>query len=85
MGILEEEYGVGCCVANRPVYADVLYLRERTAGQDLPQSDELGRRLFCVALHPLMTEAENEYVAAALWDAEERVRRIYGDPSRSVP
>jgi perosamine synthetase len=85
MGILEEEYGVGCCVANRPVYTDVAYLRERTAGQDLPQSDELGRRLFCVALQPLMTEAENEYAAAALWDAEERVRSTYGDPSRSVP
>jgi dTDP-4-amino-4,6-dideoxygalactose transaminase len=85
IGILEEEYGVGCCVANRPVYADIAFLRERTAGQELPLSDELGGRLFCVALHPLMTEAENEYIAAALWDAVERVRSTHGDPTRPAP
>jgi len=75
MSILEEEHGVGCIIANRPVYADVPFIREHTARHELPLSDELGERLFCVALHPLMTEAENEYVAAALWDAVERVRR----------
>jgi dTDP-4-amino-4,6-dideoxygalactose transaminase len=80
-----EEYGVGCCVANRPVYADIAFLRERTAGQELPLSDELGGRLFCVALHPMMTEAENEYIAAALWEAVERVRSIHGDTTRSGP
>jgi perosamine synthetase len=79
MSILEEEYGVGCCVGNRPVYTDVRFLRERTVGQELPASDELGGRLFCVAIHPLMTEAENEYIAAALWDAVERVRGDHGD------
>jgi perosamine synthetase len=85
ISILEEEYGVGCCVANRPVYADIAFLRERTAGQELPLSDELGRRLFCVALHPLMTDAENEYIAAALWDAVEQVRSIHGEPTRPAP
>jgi len=73
MSILQEEYGVGCCIANRPVYADVPFLREHTLGQEVPLSDELGQRLFCVALHPLMTESENEYIAAALWDAVERL------------
>jgi len=82
--ILQEEYGVGCCLANRPVYATVPFLREHTAGQELPLSDELGGRLFCVALHPLMTEAENEYHVAALWDAVERVRSNHGDPARTA-
>jgi len=75
MSILEEEHGVGCVIANRPIYADVSFLREQTAGQQLPLSDELGERLFCVALHPRMTEAENEYIAAAVWNAVERVRK----------
>ena len=74
MHIMNEEHGVGCGVYNRAVYADSTFLREQTAGQELPDSDELSARLFCMALHPLMTEEENEYTAAALWDAVERVR-----------
>ena len=35
---------------------------------------ETALRLFCVSLHPLMTEQENAYIAAALWDAVDRVR-----------
>ena len=73
--IMKEEHGVGCGVYNRPVYADSPFIREQTAGQELPLSDELGERLFCMGLHPLMTEAENEYMAAALWDTVERIRR----------
>jgi len=74
MRIVEEEHGIGCGVYNRAVYADSPFIREQTAGQTLPLSEELSARLFCMALHPLMTEAENEYMAAALWDAVERVR-----------
>ena len=74
MRIMEEEHGVGCGVYNRAVYADSPFIRAQTAGQELPLSDELSSRIFCVALHPLMTEEENEYTAAALWDAVERVR-----------
>ena len=74
MQIMNEEHGVGCGVYNRAVYADSTFLREQTAGQELPDSDELSARLFCMALHPLMKEEENEYMAAALWNAVGRVR-----------
>lgn len=74
MRIMEEEHGIGCGVYNRAVYADSPFIRAQTAGQELPLSDELSSRIFCVALHPLMTVDENEYTAAALWDAVERVR-----------
>ena len=57
---------MGCGVYNRPVYEDSGYLRRQTAGQKLPISDELSARLFCMALHPLMTGEEQEYMAAAL-------------------
>ena len=46
-----------------------------TLGQDLPLSEQLGARLFCPALHPLMSEADNEFVAAALDAAVQRVAR----------
>ena len=72
--MMEEEYGVGCGVYNRPVYEDSGYLRKETEGQKLPLSDELSTRLFCMALHPLMTEEEQAYMAAALWDVVEQIR-----------
>jgi dTDP-4-amino-4,6-dideoxygalactose transaminase len=35
----------------------------------------VGGRLFCVPIHPRMSEEDNEFIAAAVWDAVERVRR----------
>ncbi len=74
MALLDQDYGVGCVVANAPTYLSHPFLRERTAGQVLPRSEELGGRIFCVALHPLMSEDLNEYIAAAVIEAVERVR-----------
>ena len=74
MKLLAEEYGVGCVVANPPAYEIDGLIKEHAAGQGLPVSNEIGRRLFCVSIHPLMTEEQNEYAAAALADAVERVR-----------
>ncbi|MBM4034111.1 MAG: DegT/DnrJ/EryC1/StrS family aminotransferase [Planctomycetes bacterium] len=74
MAIMEQDYGVGCVVANPPTYSGHAFIRAQTAGQVLPRSEELGGRLFCVALHPLMSEELNEYIAAAVIEAAERVR-----------
>jgi dTDP-4-amino-4,6-dideoxygalactose transaminase len=75
MAILDQEYGVGCIVANPPTYAGHPYIREQTAGQTLPLTEEIAARLFCVSLHPLMTDEQNEYIAAAVIEAVERVRQ----------
>ena len=76
--MLLEEYGVGTMVGNPPVWEVHPHVRAQTRGQDetLPVSIESAKRLFCVSLHPLMTEAENAYIAAALWDAVERMRKM---------
>ena len=74
VAILKDDYGVGCCVANPPAYEGHAYLRRMTEGQRLPLSEELGARLFCPSLHPLMTQELNEYIAAAVIEAVERVR-----------
>ena len=74
LGILNDDYGVGAIVANPPVYQTVPVLREQTAGQALPISDEIGARLFCISLHPQLTEEENEYICAAVIKAMDRVR-----------
>jgi dTDP-4-amino-4,6-dideoxygalactose transaminase len=73
--ILKKKYRIGCIIANPPVYQVSSYIREKTKGQKLSVADELGARLFCPSLHPLMTDRQNEYIAAAVIDAVERVRR----------
>jgi dTDP-4-amino-4,6-dideoxygalactose transaminase len=34
--------------------------------EDVPVSTDAGRRLFCPAIHPLMTDEDLRYVAAAI-------------------
>ncbi|HOJ34740.1 MAG TPA: DegT/DnrJ/EryC1/StrS family aminotransferase [Candidatus Hydrogenedentes bacterium] len=70
-----EEYGVKCLVANPPAYTVRKYLRDRTPGQRLPLSEELGARLFCVPIHPIMSDDDNERICASLLDCIERLRR----------
>jgi dTDP-4-amino-4,6-dideoxygalactose transaminase len=70
--ILRDERGIGAEIANPPVSLNP-YIRRHTEGQALPLSEDLGRRILCPSLHPLMSEADNEYVAAAISEAIERV------------
>ncbi len=72
--IMADDYGVGCVVANPPVYLSRRLLREHTAGQSLPLSEEIGKRLFCVSIHPAMTEEDNLYAVSALIETVERLR-----------
>jgi dTDP-4-amino-4,6-dideoxygalactose transaminase len=72
--ILLEEYGVNTEVANAPVQNSIPYLAKLTEGQDLPKSQELGRRLFCPPIHPAMSEEDNAYISAAIWETVARVQ-----------
>jgi len=76
MQLLLDDYGIGAMVCNPPVWEGSPFIQRHTAGQEdtLPVSVETAKRLFGVSLHPLMTEEENEYIAAALWEAVERIR-----------
>ena len=71
--VLLEQYGVGSQVLNRPTYQVKPLVRQHTLGQELPVSEELGERLFCPSLHPLMSEGDNEYIAAAMDAAVEQI------------
>lgn len=73
--LLLEKYGVKCDVFNRPVHETVPFIARHTQGQRLPVSEGLGKRLFCPPIHPMMSEQDNEYVAAALWAAAGEIGR----------
>ena len=72
--MLSGEYDVQCIVANRPVYQDRKILRDHTPGQSLPVSEEIGARLFCVPIHPVMSPEDNEFICAAVIECFERLR-----------
>ncbi len=73
MAMMASQFAVGCTVANPPVYEARGLLRQHTAGQRLPHSEALGKRLFCVPIHPGMTPQQNQYIAAALIECVERM------------
>ncbi|MCK5802632.1 MAG: DegT/DnrJ/EryC1/StrS family aminotransferase [Lentisphaeria bacterium] len=74
ISIMSADYGVGCCVANPPQYTQTPYLGKMTPGQDLPRSNRLAERLFCVSMHPTMTTEHNEYICSALIETVEQLR-----------
>ena len=76
--MLEEDYGVGTIVPNPPVWEGSPFIHKHTLDQHdtLPVSTGIAKRLCGVSLHPLMTEEENEYIAAAIWDAVGRLQKM---------
>lgn len=62
--MMKEQYGVGCVVANRPVYLSRKLLAEKF-GTNTPLSEKIMDRMICVSIHPAMTEADNAYISAA--------------------
>ena len=64
--MMNDEFGAGCVVANPPAYELRKIVREHTPGQSAPVAEAIGKRLFCVSLHPAMPDEDNEYIAASL-------------------
>lgn len=73
MKILADSYLVGTDAGATPYKSHPL-VKEHTAGQNVPVSDEVSERMICVSIHPLMTEEENEYICAAVAEAVERIK-----------
>jgi len=72
--LLRKRHRIGCIIANPPTYEVNSYIRAHTGRQSLPLSEEIGARIFSPSIHPLMTDAQNEYIAAAVISAIENVR-----------
>jgi len=75
MALLQSEYGVNTVVANPPLHQTYPYVKQAVGALDLPVTQEVGQRLFCPPIHPAMSDEDNEYIAAAIWEAVERIRK----------
>lgn len=71
--VLHEKYRIGCAVANPPTYQSNQLIRRWTQERSLPIAEELGNRLFCPSIHPLMTEEDNTYIADSIIKAYEEL------------
>jgi perosamine synthetase len=71
-----DDYHVNTVVANPPCHSTIPFLAEHTGKPDLPISEEVGARLFCIPIHPCMSDEDNQYICAATWEAMERVRKM---------
>jgi perosamine synthetase len=76
---LINRYGVGTWVMNMalPDYDSILNRLGHTP-EDVPVSTDVGRRLFCPAVHPLMSDDDLRYIAAAVKSSMEAVARETG-------
>jgi dTDP-4-amino-4,6-dideoxygalactose transaminase len=74
MKILWEDYQVSSVVANPPCHSTIPFIADHVQGQELPQSEIIAKRLFCIPMHPQMSQNDNEYICAAVSKATERVR-----------
>ncbi|MCD6359545.1 MAG: DegT/DnrJ/EryC1/StrS family aminotransferase [Armatimonadetes bacterium] len=70
MDWLQNERGVGTVVMNNCTYRQHPLIAAQGWGpEDVPVSDLTGERLFCLSLHPLMTDDDLQYISTAMHDA----------------
>jgi dTDP-4-amino-4,6-dideoxygalactose transaminase len=64
---LLKEYGVDSWIMNKSLGDyDSILIKLGHSADDTPVSTNAGRRLFCPALHPLMTDDDLRYIVAAI-------------------
>lgn len=73
---LMNERGVGTVVMNTTTWHQDPFLASLGfTAEDAPRSELIGERLFCLSLHPLMTDEDLAYIAAAVADGVATVAR----------
>ncbi len=74
--LLRDEYRVNTIIANPPVHSTVPFLTAHVGNVALPISEDVGARLFCPPIHPAMSDEDNRYICAAIWESVERIRAM---------
>lgn len=76
LSIMEEKFGIVCSVTNRPTYLRWPYIAEKCGSPRLKVSEEIGQRLFCPPLHPLLSEEQELYISASLLETIDLIKRM---------
>ena len=76
ISIMKDKFGIACSVSNPPTYIRWPYIAKMCGTPNLPVSEEVGQRLICPPLHPLLSEEQELYICAALLEAIEEVKKL---------
>lgn len=76
ISIMKEKFGIVCSITNPPTYIRWPYIAKHCGNPQLPISEEIGQRLICPPLHPLLTKEQELYICAALLEAIEEVKKL---------
>lgn len=74
ISIISEKFGIACSVTNPPTYLRWPYIARNCEFTKLEVSEDIGRRLLCPPLHPLLNEEQELYICASLLEAIDLVK-----------
>jgi dTDP-4-amino-4,6-dideoxygalactose transaminase len=74
LSTMQEKFGIACSVTNRPTYLRWPYIAAKCGVPKLPVSEDVGKRLFCPPLHPLLTEEQELYICASLLETIDMIK-----------
>lgn len=74
ISIMSEKFGIVCSVSNPPTYLRWHYITRTCGVPKLKVSEDVGRRLLCPPLHPLLTEEQELYICASLLETIDMIK-----------
>lgn len=75
ISIMSEKFGIACSVSNPPTYLRWPYIANHCEVTRLEVSEDIGKRLFCPPLHPLLNDDQELYICASLLEAIDLIKR----------
>jgi perosamine synthetase len=75
ISLMKERYGIVCAISNPPTYQRWPYIAAKCGTPNLKVSEDIGRRLLCPPLHPLLTEEQELYICASLLETINAVKK----------
>ncbi|MDD5016145.1 MAG: DegT/DnrJ/EryC1/StrS family aminotransferase, partial [Atribacterota bacterium] len=75
ISIMREKFGIVCSVSNPPTYLRWPYIAKKCGTPKLKTSDDVGKRLFCLPLHPLLNKSQELYICASLLETIDLIKK----------
>ncbi len=75
ISIMTEKFGITCSISNPPTYQRWPYIAAKCGTPKLKVSEDVGRRLLCAPIHPLLNEDQELYICASLLESIDLVKR----------
>ncbi len=66
IAIMREKYGIACSISNPPTYLRWPYILKNCGNPKLKVSEDVGKRMFCPPIHPLLSMEQELYISASL-------------------